>query len=660
MFKSIKRIQYALAPDLSRSDLITLLRNLDPKNPRKERLNSLKNIMEWIRLPTKTSDTSTLPPYLQSRNIRLKFLIQLLERNPEETKYFTETLKELMARGSAVRLYCLMGISENNGFFSELSDRVVQYFIPQVYGEKDSVEIFRLLFTEEEDAEWIKSCYETIFPPIFHLIEKNSIPTEGIIQDQAEALVILGSQVAAMGISRDIRSRLSELNIIDSHFLRLNMAITNKESTNKEILQEVSQCRLKLHEVRKSIETTGVSVALIYKIEKINALLDRIEMIIYLKETDEEKTKMIIISQFISHLILDELRARTVKDFLNENLHMLTRKVVERAGEKGAHYIASNKQERAVLFNAAAWAGVLTAFTAIIKSWIGHVGFPLFFEGLFFFINYAVGFLLMQKWHLALSSKQPAFMASALSKKFEAFKQTKELSEVTAEVRNVSYSQFIAAIGNLLWVVPVIIALDWGWFWITGSHVVDNEYAHQIIDKHHPLTSLTIPFALFTGVLLFLSSAIAGWVENWIAFRNIPLMLLESRFLNNWLGKKKLKAVSDSFASTVGGIIGNISIAFMMSTPIIIGKIFGIPLDIRHVTLASGTMTLALNTIGWELSHWPQIIAMFSSMIIIGLCNFGVSFYLALRMAAIARNVESKYLKVIFKYAFRKQKAKTS
>lgn len=654
MFKTIKRLKYALAPDLSRADLITLLKSLNPKNSRKERLSALKKIMEWIRLPTKTSDTSPLAPHLQARNIRLKFFLQLLERNPEEANFLATNLKELMGRGSAVKLYCLMGISENNGFFSELSDRVIQYFIPHVYAEKDSVEVFRLIFTDEEDSEWIETCYETILPPFFELLKTHSISTEGIVQDQAEALIILGSQLAALGISRDIRSRISENNIIESHFLRLNMAIT-RGATNKEILQEVSQCRLKLHEVKKNIETTGVSVALIYKLEKMNALLDRIEMIIYLRETEDDKTKMMIVSQFISHLIRDELRAKTVKDFLNENLHMLTRKVVERAGEKGDHYIAGTPEQRKELFNAAAWAGVLTAFTAITKAWIGHVGFPLFFEGLFFFINYAIGFLLMQKWHLALSSKQPAFMASALSRKFEVFKQTKELSDVTSEVRKVSYSQLIASVGNLLWVIPLTIALDWLWFWGTGSHVVDQAYAHQIIEKHNPLTSLTIPFAILTGILLFLSSAIAGWVENWIAFRNIPLMIHESSFFNTFFGKKRLKEISDSFASTMGGIAGNVSIAFLLATPIIVGKIFGIPLDIRHVTLATGTMTLALNTIGWDLSHWPEMVSMFSSMLLIGICNFGVSFYLALRMAAMARNVEAKYLKVIFRYAFKKK-----
>lgn len=655
MFKIIKRLKYALAPDLSRSDLITLLKDLDPKKPRKARVESLKKIMEWLRLPAKTSDKSPLASYLQSRNIRLKFFFQLLERNPEEAQFFSYNLQELMARGAAVRLYCLMGISENNGFFSELSDRVIQYFIPHAYGEKDSVELFRLLFTEEEDAEWIETCYDVVFPAFFDLINKHQIPTAGIIQDQAEALIILGSQVSALGISRDIRSRLTNSTILDSHFLRLNMIINNKDGSNKEILQEVSQCRLKLHEVKKEIETSGVSVALIYKIEKMNALLDRIEMIIYLRETEDEKTRMIIISQFLSHLIRDELRAKTVKDFLYENLHMLTRKVVERAGEKGDHYIATTLSEKRELFNAAAWAGVLTAFTAIIKSWIGHAGFPLFFEGLFFFINYAIGFLLMQKWHLALSSKQPAFMASALSKKFEVFKQTKELGEVTSEVRKVSYSQLIASFGNLLWVIPVTVALDWGWFWVTGAHVVDNDYAQQIIAKHQPLTSMTIPFAIFTGVLLFISSAIAGWVENWIAFRNIPLLIKESSFFQTFFEKKKLQEISNSFASTMGGIAGNISIAFLMSTPIIIGKITGLPLDIRHVTLATGTMALALNTIGWDLSHWPEIVSMMSSMLLIGVCNFGVSFYLALRMAAIARNVESKYLRVIFRYAFKKK-----
>lgn len=642
-----------MAPELNRSDLLTLLQELNPEFPLRRRILALKNIMGWIRLPVKSHESSDIPDHIYSRNIRLKFFFSFLDRNPLEAEYFAENLQKLLRRGSAVKLYCLTGISENTGFFSELTGRTIQTFIPYAYSENDTVEIFKIIFHHEEDAEWIEQSFETILPLINNFMEKHSINTDGISRDQNEALIILGSQVAAMGISREVRNKIENKDIIESNFLKLNMLLNRRELQSHDILEAIKNCRNDLDQVKKDIETSGVSVALIYSLERITALLDRIELIIYLRETKAQETRHIIISQFISHLIRDELKSRQIKAFLYEHLHMLTRKIVERAGEKGGHYIASTKEGRKQLFNAAAWAGVLTAFTAIMKAWIGHSHLPIGIEGFFYFINYAIGFLLMQKWHLALSSKQPAYMASALSRKFEVFKETKDLKEVTLEVRNITYSQIIATIGNLLYVIPLTAALDSIWNWAFGTHIVDVSYARKIIGNHDLISSMTLFYAILTGFFLFLSSAIAGWLENWIAFRNIPRILMESSFLNSFFGREKMERFAQHAASTLGGIAGNVSIAFFLATPIIIGKITGLPLDIRHVTLATGTIVLAFNSLGWSSALWPEMISMTLSILIIGICNFGVSFYLALKMAAIARNVNSKHLKTIFRFAFK-------
>src|SRR5690606_37234414 len=184
----------------------------------------------------------------------------------------------------------------------------------------------------------------------------------------------------------------------------------NRQAPDGEILSEIRACRLSLGVIRMGIELSGVSVELIYLLEKIEALLNRVEMILYLRYTDEPEAQAVAISRFVGRLIRDDLMGMRVKDYLYQNLHMLTRKIVERAGDKGDAYIAGSQEERRELFVAASWAGVLTAFTALIKYWIGVGDFPLFFEGFFFFVNYAIGFLLMQRWHLALSSKQPAYM----------------------------------------------------------------------------------------------------------------------------------------------------------------------------------------------------------------------------------------------------------
>lgn len=662
MLKLIRRIRVALSSDLTPTDLATHLNDLDPKFSFKDRMIALSLIMDWIRLPVKSPAPEGIPDFIHSRNLRLKFLFQFLERHPEEGTFLAGILQEIIIPGGAVGLYCLTGISENPGFLIELSNRLVEKALPDTFTEKDISETFKNLFATEEDAAWVESSFNQILPLITEFAQRYAISFESLRNDKDEAMIVLGAQVASLGTNKDIRRRLDKQRFSDSSFLRLNRAINRDQREDGLILREISESRLDLQTIRKNIEATGVSVDLIFKLEKIDSILDRIEMLIYLGKEYGQDARPVITGQFIGRLIRDELKSRSVNDYIRENIHLLTRKIVERAGEKGEHYIASTPSERRDLFKAAALAGLLTTFTAVVKYYIGIFHLPLFFEGFFFFMNYALGFLMMQKWHLALSSKQPAYTASALSTKFESFKRTKELDEVTSEVKKITHSQLITTVGNLLLVIPFTIAVDWGWYYFSGQHMMSAEYAVATLGKHDIFTSLTIPYAILTGIFLWLSSVVAGWVENWLVFRDIPEALRNNNLLKDTLGKAQVNFMANHFASTMGGIAGNLSIAFFLAAPIIIGKFTALPLDIRHVTLAAGTVTLALNSLEWNfLNDWPVMLRMVISILTIGFFNFSVSFYCALKMAANARKVESKYLKIIFKFAFyRKNKISTS
>lgn len=653
MLQTFRRLRNALKPSLNQSDLSSILKDMNPANLIDERVIALKKLMDWIRLPVKRQNTEGENTHLESRNIRYKFFLQYLSRNPIERSYFADNLKELLGQGVAARLYCMTGVSENTGFFSELVDRLVVRMLPHIYSERDLAELFKLIFTEEEDAEWFEASGGLILPPMMELIREHNISLESLRDDINEALIILGAQLSSIGVSKGIRKRLRSQTLSDSPFVRLNKVINGQGSSCQAVLAEVAEGQLHLKRVRDRAESTGVSVDLIYNIERLNALLQRVEILVRLSENSSENKEQMI-SHFLGHLIRAEIHRRGVRDFLAEHMSMLAKKIVERAGEKGDHYIAATPAEKHHLFVAASWAGVLTAFTAIIKVLIGYVHFPLLFEGFFYFINYAVGFLLMQRWHLALSSKQPAFMASALSRKFEDFMQTKELGDVSSEVKKITFSQILASVGNLLCVIPVVMVLDWGYFALSGGHLVSPDYAQTIIDKHGLWTSGTLFYAAFTGVLLWMSSVVAGWIENWIIFRNIPQMMNESTFLQSFLGKEKARKFTDGFASMAGAATGNVTIALFLAVPIIIGKFTGIPLDIRHVTLAAGTITLALNSLPWTLELIPTVLSMLLSVAVMGMLNFGVSFYCSIRMAALARGVPPRYLKIIFRYAFRR------
>jgi site-specific recombinase len=69
------------------------------------------------------------------------------------------------------------------------------------------------------------------------------------------------------------------------------------------------------------------------------------------------------------------------------------------------------------------------------------------------------------------------------------------------------------------------------------------------------------------------------------------------------------------------------------------GKFFGLPLDVRHVTLSTGALTLSVCALGGETLSTEDFWAAALGIAIIGCLNFGVSFVLALAVALRARQV---------------------
>jgi site-specific recombinase len=78
----------------------------------------------------------------------------------------------------------------------------------------------------------------------------------------------------------------------------------------------------------------------------------------------------------------------------------------------------------------------------------------------------------------------------------------------------------------------------------------------------------------------------------------------------------------------------------MLGMTPVFGKFFGLPLDVRHVTLSTGALTLAVSALGADALASEAFWAAAVGIAIIGALNFGVSFVLALAVALRARQVD--------------------
>jgi len=311
--------------------------------------------------------------------------------------------------------------------------------------------------------------------------------------------------------------------------------------------------------------------------------------------------------------------------------------MIEHAGQTGEHYITTTRGQWWKMIASAAGGGFLTGFTIILKYLVVWAHFPLFVEGALASLNYAGSFLTMQLCGFTLATKQPSMIAAALAGSLHGSRdkvEAHELDDLVTLIARTCRSQLAAAIGNVGMVIPTALAFHFAYLRFRGVPFLDEQAAHHTIESFHPLHSGTIFFAALTGVLLWMSSLGAGWLENWSTYRKLPEAIATHR-VGRIIGRRPLRWFSRVLARNVGAFGGNVSIGFLLGMVPVVGRFFGIPLEVRHVTLSAGSLTLAACSAG---IHEGFLAAALGIGVILAL-NFGVSFACALFVALRARGV---------------------
>jgi site-specific recombinase len=199
-----------------------------------------------------------------------------------------------------------------------------------------------------------------------------------------------------------------------------------------------------------------VSISLVYRLERMEKYLSRLELLVkvFFSTQDQERATLLL----LANLVKSNHERRSVRAFLKHNLHMLSRKIVERTGVSGEHDITQTTKEYWQRFFSAVGGGVLTAFTNLGKFAVSKSNPAPFFEGLFSWINYSGSFLTMQMLHFTLATKQPSMKASALASHLKEGSNPQEFSLLVARIFR---SQFISALGNIGAVIPSALIIFW-------------------------------------------------------------------------------------------------------------------------------------------------------------------------------------------------------
>ena len=151
-----------------------------------------------------------------------------------------------------------------------------------------------------------------------------------------------------------------------------------------------------------------------------------------------------------------------------------------------------------------------------------------------------------------------------------------------------------------------------------------------------PIHGLAVFYAAIAGVCLFLSGLIAGHHDNLAMYNRIPQRLKQLRWLERLLGKARLSRVADYVENNLGALAGNFYFGCMLGGMTAIGVLFGLPVDIRHITFSSAYLGFSLIGLDFAMPSQELLLGALG-IVLIGLTNLVVSFTLALSVAMKAR-----------------------
>ena len=245
---------------------------------------------------------------------------------------------------------------------------------------------------------------------------------------------------------------------------------------------------------------------------------------------------------FFKQIVRNEKRKNSLRELFSQSFGYVAYQIAEHKGYKGTKYITTTWKEYAKMLIAAMWGGFIICFVGIFKSVLSLFHMNPFAQGIANSINYSAGFVAIEETHSILATKQPAFTASSVASSFDEKRNGKpNLYGLAVTVGKVFRSQAASFIGNLIVVFPGTFLMAYLYDVIFGHKLVSGAAAYKMLEDQHPFHSWSLLYACNTGFFLFLSSLIAGYVQNRLKYGNVGKRIEEHPTLRHYFSKNRLQ-----------------------------------------------------------------------------------------------------------------------
>jgi site-specific recombinase len=619
------------------------------------RLSAWVNLIDWARSGPGAGEVAGTGA-LSSRAIRRwTLLLDFLDAQPDVRARLQEATAEILAETESVNLFGAAGIPSGRGFIAEFSDRVVCRILPQPPNEHDLGRLLGRLYRTKTHAERFARVPPELFSRLADVVRPpgRSDIWAALRREFADGFRLLAARVQAEGLAPKLRARCGPARVDQSPFFLQQRAADTMlaawiagdaaASAADAWRAECAASRDAMSEIARRLETDGVSVDIVYGLDAIDRCLTRMELMAAVMETQPGPQRDAALHTLLSLLIAAAYQDRSITHLARSNLQLLSRKIVDRSGKTGEHYIAWTRREYWQIWGAAAGGGFVTTFTAAIKMVVVGAGFALFIEGLAAGLNYAVSFLLLQALGLVLATKQPAMTAAALANILRTHRGAQRVDDLVDYATQICRSQLAAAIANVAVVSVGAFVFSFLWEQISGRPFLDLHEAVHVFETLSPINSGTVWYAALTGGVLWAASLVGGWFDNWAAYHRLPEAII-AHPLGERFGRKRMVRVAGLVSRNIAGWATNVALGFMLGLIPVLGAFFGFPLDVRHVTLSTGTLALACAGLGKGWFHGGWFLLALAGIAVMFVLNLGVSFLLSLYTAARAYDLPRSFM----------------
>ncbi len=587
-------------------------------------------------------------------------LLAELESDSNLLSRFQEIIDEVFKNTNIEEILTFSGIIEEAGFFSEVRKRIENKMLPPLKKEGSFFSIIDTLFRKSNDYQWVNEIPHAAWEKLFNCLNfKPDIKNEKFRKEIFLSLELIGAQLTALSISKSIRRSFDSMDELapfreQARIIQIIILTDGQceecENLKDELLKELYKCEQIIVKIRALNDTNGTSIRQTHTLMQLSQYINRIHLILSFLGSDQHIDYNRLVS-YMKLLIENENTKNHLGRYLNQSLSFVAYRIAEHGRNTGEHYITNNRQEYNSMFRSASKGGIIVSFVVLIKCLLHAVKFAPFWQGFAYSLNYAVGFVTIHATGSTLATKQPAMTASAIASIIDRKDRHIDMAKLSILIAKVVRSQTISFIGNLLLVFPLTLLIALFFDKVLDAPLANHHFAQQMLDDQNPIKSLCLLYACFTGFFLFISGLISGYFDNFVLYSKMPQRLQEHHFLKRIFSKKKLEKISGYFNKNMGAIMGNVSLGFFLGMASFVGYIFGLPFDIRHITISTGYYAIGLYTLFPDLAL-SDVILTGIGVILIGLLNFLVSFSLSFMVALSSRKIQFKKYRSLGIYLF--------